>query len=130
MLIPHDGHPSVRLFTTEGLLLMRGYVRVEFGGRGPYLEMTGEQLQHSNVHRVADVRHYYFHELRSNCKANVIVYLQRLPVDYAHYRRGFYYISPFDLRDEDEKPVVAPVAAPRSDSQLRLDGMDAASAGK
>ncbi len=113
MLIPHDGHPSMQLFTADGLLLARGYERVEFGGRGPYLEMTGEQLQHSNVHRIADANHVYFHEFRSNCKSNVMVYLQRLPVDYARYRKGFYYISPFDLRDEDGKSVVESLAESR-----------------
>ncbi|MGA2005693.1 MAG: hypothetical protein ABSG70_20120 [Terriglobales bacterium] len=118
MLIPHDGHPSVRLFTADGLLLACGYERVEFGGRGPYLEMTGDQLQQSNVHRIDDPRHVYFDEYRSNCKANVMVYLQKRPVDYAHYRTGFYYVSPFDLRDEDGKAVVGPLAG---DSQPTMD---------
>jgi hypothetical protein len=120
MLIPHDGHPSMQLFTVEGLLLARGYMRVEFGGRGPYLEMTGEQLQHSHVRRIADARHSYFDELRSNCKANVMVYLQRRPVDYAHYRNGFYYVSPFDLRDEDGKSVIESLAD-QSNSQPMMD---------
>src|ERR1700730_6272517 len=120
MLIPHDGHPSMQLFTSEGLLIALGYERVEFGGRGPYLEMTGRQLQHSNVHRVADARHSYFDELRSNCKANVMVYLQRQPVGYARYRNGFYYVSPFDLRDEDGRSVVEPLIDPLN-SQPTMD---------
>jgi hypothetical protein len=115
MLIPHDGHPSMQLFTADGLLLTHGYVRVEFGGRGPYLEITDEQLQHPHLHRIDDAHHSYFTEFRSNCKANVMVYLQRRPVDYARYRPGFYYISPFDLRDEDGKPVVKALAESSDD---------------
>jgi len=45
MLIPHDGHPTMKLFTAAGLLITCGYVRVEFGGRGPYLEQ-GNALIH------------------------------------------------------------------------------------
>ncbi|MGB6250512.1 MAG: hypothetical protein WBF54_15455 [Terriglobales bacterium] len=117
IIIPHDGHPSMRLFTAEGLLLACGYERVEFGGHGPYLEMTGDQLQQSHVHRV-DVPHFYFDELRSNCKANVKVYFQRHPVDYAHYRPGFYYVAPGDLRADDGSPVVELIT---DDSQTTMD---------
>ena len=115
MLIPHDGHPTMKLFTVAGLLLARGYVRVEFGGRGPYVEMTDAQIQKVNVHSVEFAtdkkkhayKHVDFYELRSNCKSSVMVYLQRRTVDYARYRIGFYYVSPFDLRDESGNEIVA-----------------------
>jgi hypothetical protein len=44
-----------------------------------------------------------------SCKANGKVYLQRKPVNYADYRIGMYYISSFDLRDEDGIAVIAPL---------------------
>ena len=72
-----------------------------FGGRGPYVEMTEAQMQLCNTHLITDVRHVYFHEYRSDCSANVMVYLQRRTISYADYRIGLYYISPFDLQDEN-----------------------------
>ena len=108
ILIPHNGDPSMRLFTSTGLLLAGGYTRIEFGDRGPYLELSQEQIQHANIHR-AQVKHSYYDEFRSNCGANVKVYLQRKRVDYADYRIGLYYISPSDLRDEDGMVVIAPL---------------------
>ena len=70
IIIPHDGHPSMRLFTAEGLLLACGYERVEFGGHGPYLEMTGDQLQQSHVRRARHFPHFLFDDsvqLQSEC---------------------------------------------------------------
>ena len=93
MLIPHNGDPSLRLFTLAGLLLAVGYTRIEFGARGPYIEFNQDQIQCANIHK-AEVSHYYYEELRSNCAASVKVYLQRKPVDYADYRIDLYYISP------------------------------------
>jgi len=108
MIIPLNGDPSMSLFTSAGLLLAVGYTRIEFGKRGPYIELNQEQIQHANIHK-AEVSHYYYEEFRSNCAANVKVYFQRKPVDYADYRVGMYYVSPFDLRDENRMAVIAPL---------------------
>ena len=112
LLIPHDGHPSMQLFTAHGLLLARGYERVEFGGRGPYLEMTSEQLQHSNVHRIADANHVYFHEFRSNCKSNVMVYLQIRPVDYARYQKDSITSRPLICETKTANLLLSPSLSP------------------
>jgi hypothetical protein len=108
MLISHNGDPSMRLFTSGGLLLAVGYTRIEFGKRGPYIEVGQEQMQRANTHK-AEEGHYCYEEFRSNCEANAKVYLQRKRVDYADYRIGMYYVSPFDLRDENGMAVIAPV---------------------
>ena len=105
----------MRLFTASGLLLTCGYARVEFGGRGPYLELTEAQVQKVNLHGVPLVKdrhgyfykHTYYDELRSNCDSCVKVYYQRRTVEYADYRIGFYYVSPFALRDENGNEIVA-----------------------
>lgn len=78
-----------------------------FGGRGPYVEITETQMQHENLHLITNVRHVYFHEYRSNCTANVMVYLQRRTIAYADYRVGLYYISPFELQDENGERTAA-----------------------
>jgi len=92
------------LYTQAGLLIARGYDRVEEGDRGPYVEFNHEQIVHDSIRRIHAV-HYYFDEYRSNCASNVMVYLQRMPVSYANYVVGKYYISPSYLRDEAGQEV-------------------------
>jgi hypothetical protein len=38
--------------TRTGLVLARGYVRVEFGGRGPYIEFRPSQIIHESIKHV------------------------------------------------------------------------------
>jgi hypothetical protein len=54
--------------------------------------------------------HVYYGEYRSHDKSDVKVYWQKKTVDYADYRVGRYYISPFDLVDEEEKDLIDPIA--------------------
>lgn len=114
MLVATCGDPSMRLFTPAGLLLAVGYTRIEFGDRGPYVEVSQEQIQRENIHK-AEVSHHYYEEFRSNCETNVMIYFQRKPVDYADYRIGMYYVSPFALRDANGMAVIAP----REDTLVR-----------
>jgi len=117
VIVPHDGDPAMKLYTRNGLLVATGYLRVEFGGRGPYLEFTESEMQKDNLHLVPavlkkgvgysrEVRHHYFHEYRTNDPANVLVYLQRKTVKYANYKLGFWYVSPSDLFGEDGKCTI------------------------
>ena len=116
VIIPHDGDPAMRLYTSSGLLVAVGYVRVEFGGRGPYVEFAPDQVQKDNLHPISPIyydkegrqhKRKYYDEYRTNDAANVMVYLQRRDdVKYADYRVGMYYVSPFDLFTEDGAPVV------------------------
>jgi hypothetical protein len=104
VFISHHGHPSVQLFSEKGLLLSAGYVRVEFGARGPYVEINQSQIQKANLRKI-EAQHSYFDEYRSRCQANVKVYFQRQTVSYAKYKIGFFYISPFELYDDKGRPV-------------------------
>lgn len=90
---------KIKLYTRTGLLLATGYERIVFGGRGAYVELKEEQIVHDHIHLITYIRHIYFHEYRSNDKANVMVYLQRRTIGYADYKVGLYYIAPSDLRD-------------------------------
>lgn len=116
VVIPHDGDPAMRLYTSSGLLVAVGYVRVEFGGRGPYVEFAPDQVQKDNLRPISPIyydtegrqhKRKYYDEYRTNDAANVMVYLQRRDdVKYADYRVGMYYLSPFDLFTEEGAPVV------------------------
>jgi hypothetical protein len=54
--------------------------------------------------------HVYYAEYRSHDQCNVKVYWQKKTVDYADYRVGRYYISPFDLVDGEDKDLIDPIA--------------------
>jgi hypothetical protein len=112
--IPVDGDPAMRLFTRSGTLVADGYLRVVIGGRGPYIEFQTVWQSHMRVpaeelYRFNDP-HVYYGEHRSHDKSDVKVYWQKKTVDYADYRVGRYYISPFDLVDGEAKDLIDPIA--------------------
>jgi hypothetical protein len=112
VLLPEFSDPgdsALEFRTNTGLVIARGYVRVEFGGRGPYIEFRPDQIVTENIRKI-DAPHYWFHEYRSNDEANVMLYLQREGVDYAHYVPGLWYVSPFDLTTDRYPVLVTPLA--------------------
>ena len=82
--------------------------RLVVGQRGPYVEFLALDaplfIPELEGWRVAHERAYYVH-YRTQGKALVKVYLQKRPVNYADYRPGRYYISPFDLYTAEGKPL-------------------------
>jgi len=128
LLIPEAGDPKMRLFTRCGTLIADGFVRVVIGQRGPYIEFDNEQLWRSHLCVRADELyrfndpHMYYAEYRSNDDADVKVYWQKEAVDYADYRVGLYYISPFDLVDGDGHELILPLVkeAPR-DGRVQVE---------
>jgi len=112
--IPLKGNDNTLFETSTGLEVATGYTRVVIGGRGPYIEFSPEQIMLVNLHIPEDKRfklrpywrgkvHYV--EWRSNDEAHVKVYEQKRTVDYADYRVGMLYASPFDLFVDGE-PVI------------------------
>lgn len=88
---------TLEFLTKTGLVIAHGYVRVEFGGRGPYIEFTPEQIVKQAIHYVDDQSHRYYDEYRSNDASNVKLYFQRRSVSYAKYVVGKWYVSPSDV---------------------------------
>lgn len=101
-----EGDPWTRFRDKHGELLAVGYERVVIGERGPYVEFTQDSLVLREFEAV-EAKHRYYLELRSR-HSNVKCYVQSLPVDYADYRPGLCYISPFDVY-VDGKPVIVPL---------------------
>lgn len=82
------------------------------GDRGPYVEFELDKLKldvfdvpSNQAWRQSSDRSYYI-ELRSTCTANIKCYIQQKTVDYADYKVGMAYISPFDLLDIDGNPFI------------------------
>jgi hypothetical protein len=109
VLPPFPEREGVEFFTYSGTLIARGYTRVVFGGRGPYVEFSTEQIVQAALvvpelerwRFTSSNPHFYYWEYRSNDPSNVKVYLQRRLVDYADYRVGMWYISPFELHTRE-----------------------------
>src|ERR1039458_8821020 len=90
--------------------------------RAPGESLSADQPQHRAGCRAAGGRHgaacadrfndlqVYYAEYRSHDKSDVKVYWQKKTVDYADYRVGRYYISPFDLVDGEDKDLIDPIA--------------------
>lgn len=77
-------------------MLIQGYNRIVIGGRGPYVELSLRHLLMFKFHRDATAPHRYYDEWRSSID-NIKMYEQRETVEYADYKPGLFYISPFDL---------------------------------
>jgi hypothetical protein len=103
--IPVNG-ANFQLYTKSGELIANRYDRVVIGKRGPYIEVKNDyDLVLSNLKQVMDAdsaEHYYFEEWRS-LMDDVMVYHQLHGVDYADYRVGSWYVSPFELRFRERK---------------------------
>jgi len=117
--IPHNGAIDFKFFTKRGpkefgTFVAKGYERVVFGGRGPYIEFKKDQIIRNNIYIPANAEwrldegqedKIYYYEYRTKID-NVMVYLQNKIVDYADYKVGFIYISPFELYDENGKVLI------------------------
>jgi hypothetical protein len=76
------------------------------GGRGPYIEFLPGHLIWDSLH-VPDEEKYrtkhpwkdkvFYVEWRTKDQSNVKVYDQKKIVNYADYKVGLFYISPFEL---------------------------------
>lgn len=109
--IPLTGNDETVFRCRNGVLLAAGYVRIVIGGRGPYVEFTDRNIDLSIHFRKTDVPHRYYTEYRST-PSEVKLYHQHEVVDYADYRPGLYYISPFDMM-VDGKRIITELRPPR-----------------
>jgi hypothetical protein len=83
-----------------------GYTRIVIGGRSPYIEFLPGHLIWDSLHIPDDEKYrtehqwtdrVYYVEWRSNDESKVKVYERKRTVEYADYKVGLFYISPFDL---------------------------------
>ncbi len=112
-MIPEFGNAVDRFSTRNGLLVATGYTRIIIGGRGPYIEFSDDQI-HKNSIYIPDKEKWrlssnvaFYHEWRTT-QDYVKFYYQIQTVDYADYRIGFWYVSPFDLQIENNQPIIKP----------------------
>jgi len=101
-----NGDKVTEFYTRTGTLLFKGYTRVVVGDRGPYIEFKDFRFSVIGI-PVGEYsrlwRDVYYVEYRSRDKSKVKVYKQKKKVNYADYKIGLFYVSLFDLIDENGK---------------------------
>ncbi len=110
-----DGNNKTIFYTKSGLLVATGYDRIVIGDRGPYIEFNDTQINIENFH-IPKAEEYrmtsdsvYYIEFRSLDDCNVKVYFQLKEVDYADYKIGKLYISPFSLKTNMINDIIIPI---------------------
>lgn len=104
------GGDDVSLITPKGKLVASRYDRIVVGDYGPFVEVSPEDMnteillvQPGEEYRLDPANHdkyhikYGWYTIKGH--KNIKVYHQFDTVDYADYKKGMYYISPFDLQD-------------------------------
>jgi len=124
--IPLSGDDHTRFGTKTGVHVATGYTRVGIGQRGPYIEFLPGHLIWDSL-QMPDEEKYrlehpwkekvFYVEWRTKDQSNVKVYDQKRTVEYADYKVGLFYISPFDLFVEGE-PVITRLEKKKSLSPL------------
>ena len=106
LLIPVDG-ANLTLYTKTHTPISNSYTRIVIGGRGPYVEMNSSQIilgccqiPNEEEWRIGSNRAYYI-EYRTIDSSYTKVYHQKKTVAYADYKIGLFYISLFDLVQND-----------------------------
>jgi len=113
--LPLDGLNDIQFYTKSGSLVAKGYKRVVIGDRGPYIEFDRSQIEGKSFfipdnakYRLSDKRVYYV-EGRSKDESLVKLYYQTKTVEYADYKVGMAYISPFDLTSDKYEVLIEPL---------------------
>lgn len=117
LLIPIDGmdFDDITFLTPSGLEIAKGYERVVIGERGPYIEFHSDNIIKGSIRVPTDKMwkahnpRVYYVEWRSRCKSFVKVYYQVKEVDYADYKIGRWYISPFDLTSDKYPELITKI---------------------
>ena len=124
--LQEQGNNHTEFFTHSGKLFAVGYERIVYGDHGPYIEFTKEQIKlklkskfGNNIDKLPgnDYEYYYVWLVPENVNS-LKVYWQVKPVShlpnapvrddgkpskfnrsegYADYKRGLYYVNPYDL---------------------------------
>ena len=116
LLIPLT-ESDLSLYSKSGIQICNGYKRIVIGGRGPYIEFFKDHLIHEvlfipegQLWRLQSKYDYaYYIEWRTTLDY-VKVYEQKRLVEYADYKIGMWYISPFDLRDENNEILIKEIS--------------------
>lgn len=103
---------SVPLFSCCGMKIARSYERIVIGDYGAFVEISADNIISDNIEvkkgqefRIFDPQYkdnVKYHWLTAKDNSNCKIYFQQKTVDYADYKPGFYYISPYEVKTEKD----------------------------
>lgn len=109
------------LYTLSGTKIAAGYRRVVIGDYGAFIEFSKEQAVEEKLHckkgqeyRYLDTRfigHVKYLWLTAKDDSDTKIYLQKKTVDYADYRPGFYYVSPYEVQTKERHQPISTTQA-------------------
>lgn len=113
LILPENSDKSDIIFLTScGLKVASGYERVVIGDRGPYIEFCDDMIIKESIHipiekkwRLKNDVCFYI-EWRTNDDCYVKLYKQKHTVNYADYKIGLWYVSPFDLTSDKYQELI------------------------
>jgi len=93
----------MRVFTKSGLQIAHNFERIVHGGRGDYIEIAEKDITYVNISIPENARwrlfydRAYYLEYRTKDICDIMIYCQKMLVNYADYKIGFYYVDPEDV---------------------------------
>lgn len=107
-----DGDPSASLCSLDGTLLAVGYKRIVVGDYGAFVEVAPEYMRVENLrcqpgqeYRMNDERfskNVKYFWLTAKDQSSCKIYFQKKTVSYADYVPGMFYISPYEVYEENK----------------------------
>lgn len=110
--IPVVGNDYTEFYDKDGQLVATGYTRIVIGERGPYVEFMDKHMFNNDLYYIPESEEWrlnssaaYYWEFRTK-GSEIKIYAQRRTVDYADYKVGMWYMSPFELYDSSHKVLI------------------------
>ena len=115
MRIASDGGDEI-LCNEAGTIVGRGYLRIVWGGRGPYVEFGDDMITKQKGIKQGEAwrcqegfgNKAFYEHWETVDHLHTMIYRQRKRVDYADYRPFFYYVDPL-LLYSDGRRIFNPV---------------------
>jgi hypothetical protein len=103
LTLPIEGQ-EINIYSPKDTLISVGYSQIIVGDYGAYLEISSDQIIRENIkvkvgqefrfNSKYKVKYYWYEPIDGS---GVKIYLQKRKVNYADYRRGYYYIDPNEM---------------------------------
>lgn len=119
------------LYSCAGSAIANGYDRIVIGDYGAFIEISPDDIVFENIKvkkgqefRINDPQfsdRVKYHWLTANDNSDCKIYFQQRSVDYADYKPGFYYVSPYEVTLERELSLDKKIANAKFNLDICFD---------
>ena len=102
--LTEEGRPDTVFKSSSGINIAKGYNRVVYGGRGPYIEFERHHFTcalkskyGNSFDSVPKKSNYYYVWVMPEKAPDIKIYYQIKKVKYADYRLDRFYVDPYSL---------------------------------